>query len=456
LLALVGLVLGAVLVSRDLPVVAAQSIDPSFVQPVQQGSLPEQAVSPPDCDSSPFGRVQTLGGEQEIFVGYRGGPGSASANWLHHARLDLDQNGHLEHRATWLGGQDDIALRNARWQAGTTADLNGDGKVEYVQTGTDTDGAYRTIAHRNDLEPDYWRRLSTNKRYLDVASGNLTRNSAGHDRIVLVAQTAVGSLSVMILTGDLSGGIGTPDQNFFGLWRSNVPGRINATDIRVATADLDGDGFDDEIVVVFREAGTNWLQIVVLEYAPGHSEGSGSNIQQQIREISTTRIEAFSNVTSLAIATGDLDGNFRDEVVIAWDSERPDRDGISEKISLNTFAFQDSQLRRKGQWEDPISTRGLGLAVADTDRDGLAEVVLVHGAFEPSGLMVRTLNAEFSEVFVHNKWFSSEEYRTAVQSLVVAAGDLDRDGMADIVAVFRDDAGWLQVVHLTDQEMPST
>ena len=426
--------------------------------------LPAVPAADISCDTSPFGRVLTLGGDNEIFVGYAGGFNSTQANWLNYTRLDTGAGNTLDARQTWLGGTDDVALRNVRWPTAAAVDLNGDGKVEYAQAAIDGSGAYRVVVHRNGAADNGWRNSAVNSQQLAMTAGNLTRNAPGHDRLAVASRSPVGSLNVVILTGNPDGGIGNDDFQTLGLWRSNRAGRQNAQDIRVTNADLDGDGFDDEIIVLFRETNNPFFHLIVLEYDPTIDELiDASNIQSKIREIGDYRFEQGGTTLSLALSSGDLDGDYKDEIVVAWDNERPDRDGISDTTNVRSFGFNagtpatsSGTFTEKGRYVDPSATQGLGLAVADTDRDGVDEIAVAHTVFSGTAqLTLQTLDAEVPTFMIHNSWQSADQQRGTVDELVLEAGDLDRDGAADLVAAFRDDGNFVQVLRLADQEMPN-
>jgi hypothetical protein len=92
--------------------------------------------------------------------------------------------------------------------------------------------------------------------------------------------------------------------------------------IDVATGDLDGDGYNDEIVVAFREEFDNYYQLIVLEYAQGTEGGGGSNYYSNITETATLRSLGYGSVlNNVQVATGDTDGDFKDEIILAFDRD---------------------------------------------------------------------------------------------------------------------------------------
>ena len=71
-------------------------------------------------------------------------------------------------------------------------------------------------------------------------------------------------------------------------------------------------------------------------------------------------------------------------------------------------------------------------------------------------LVIQTFDAERPTITVHNTLSNFASNRNGVGSLALAAGDMNRDGFADIVAAFRDSGNQLQVIHATDQLTATT
>ncbi|MCB0109196.1 MAG: hypothetical protein KDE53_24910, partial [Caldilineaceae bacterium] len=85
----------------------------------------------------------------------------------------------------------------------------------------------------------------------------------------------------------------------------------------------------------------------------------------------------------------------------------------------------------------------------DSDGDGVAEVILAYleAAY---GLTVTSLDAEVPTIVPHNRWQDKLDGRDQVRALNVDAADLDRDGLAEIVAGFQDGSSALQLVRIND------
>jgi hypothetical protein len=442
--------LALVLITATPPVLA-QSV-PNPVGPVAAA----QAATL-DCSKSPFGGILNIGAEREIFISYRGGA-APNQNGLAYTRLDHDPSGQLQHQETWLGKSIEASLATVTAPTAAAADLNADGKVEFVQAFRDAGGNYRLAAHSNGLGTDTYQDNLINHQQLAMAAGNLSRDETKDDEVVIVSRSQANSLTVLLVNGAANGLLPT-DGNNFGLWRSIEQFRQSPDLLDVATGDLDGDGHDDEIVVALREEGKSHIQLIVLEYTPNHEQGSGANYQRNVKELGHLRVEA-SEVLRLQVAMGDFNKDFKDEIVLAFDDETPDRNGYSEAIRVRTYAFDHKNsttpFTELGRWSNPnVHLNHLALTTGDTDGDGQAEIVVAFAntasvAVSFPGLAVYSLDAETSRIVTHNYWYNGEQERATVADLSIEAADVDRDGLAEIVAGFRDTANWLQVLQLSD------
>lgn len=460
MLALVLIALLSTLSSAGPPTQAAPAAPPS-------AALPTQAQA---CPASPFGRSLFLGRESEIFVGYRGSSGR-----LQHDRLDQSNTGQLERRAAWpTGAAPETALESVTDVATTTLDANADGRTELAQAFSDANGAYRVaLQSGSDGSTSYWTHTDSNHSGFAIAASNLIRSAADVERLAIVSRTNQGSLNVLIpphVSGQLS-----PTGTYLALWRSSQEGRSNAEQLGVATGDLDGDGFDDEIAVVIKD-NTGKTQVLVLEYDASYGPvGSGSNYADKLRLIDYIVLSSDTPL-EVRIAIGDVDARFRDdanpetinyreEIIVATNDFSPATPGLSTQLDVivlglkvtaaNEGKIASALIEQRGQWIHDAAHYRLALAAADTDYDGRAEPIVAYRGFNPERLAVWTLNAELNTIKAQNNWASSSDARTNIEALTVAASDLDRDGGSDIVAAFRDADSQLQVLHLTDVVTPS-
>ncbi|MCL4861974.1 MAG: tandem-95 repeat protein [Caldilineaceae bacterium] len=415
---------------------------------------PGAADALPNCDNPPFGKLLMVGAEREIFVSYRGGFGSPHANWLAHARLDLDADGALALQESWLGGDfDDTRLTNIAHPTAAVADLDADGKVELIQALIDNNGDLSALSYGQDSGAALQQYTSggSGGSLVAAAGGNFTRSAPRDEELVIATRSGADNLYVRLINAF---GNGTLRELPAGFWWTGNDDRKAPRLLTVASADLDGDGYDDEMVVALYEEGQSYIQLVVLEYTPGYELQVTGAAAANLKEVATYRFEA-SRVLNLALATGDVDSDYKDEIVIGYDRERESNDGYSSVITVKTFAVdlknQSAPIVERNQWVNPdVQSPNLALAAADTDGDGAAEVVVAYENTGQGGLTIHTLDAEAATVYEHNVWQDGSGGRSSAQWLAIDAADLNGNGQADIVAAFRDAGSKMQVVRITD------
>lgn len=412
-----------------------------------------QAAALPNCDNSPFGKLLTIGGEREIFLGYRGAT-APYQGWLAFTRLDLGAGGALQAQETWLGGADDATLTNVSAVAGAAGDLNADGKVEFLQAFRDGAGMVGAASHSMSAGHDRWSSTSGTEFLVAAAAGNLSGDANGDDELAIANVSGATNLNVRIVNGSgATPGTLDIDDRVLGRFWSRDNNRGSARLLDVAAGDLNGDGNNDEIVVAISESTNSHIQLIIFRYNYGYSVSTGTTFASNLQDIATLRFET-SRVLNLSVATGDIDGDYRDEIVLGFDHERPDNDGYSDVITVRTYAVDldntAAPIVQRNQWiNSQGQTPNLKVAAADTDADGLDEVVVAYER-TPYGLALHTLDAEAAVVLEHNSVQNGDNFRTAARALALDAADLDRDGRADIVAAFRDAGNWLQAIRVTD------
>jgi hypothetical protein len=325
--------------------------------PIEAAS--QQHTTALDCSESPFGRVLEIGGEREIFVGLR------NLQRLHALRLDLDGNGLL----VAASAPQEVNQADAVEHTATAADLNGDGHSEWFQSYGTPAATYGAVAHQYGMGVDHWLNLFTDSGWV-AATGNIDDATTLDEEVVVASRLASGAAHVHFFDGDSVGGIAPDHGAVSGEWRSNEGNRAQIDHISVAAGDLRGDG-QDEIVVAFRTEDTQ-IEIVVLAYEAGYSVGSGDNYASQLKEITYLEMGA-QRPMNLQVATGDIDGDHRDEIVLVADNELQDTPGLSDQINIRTFDVNQPeagglQIEQRSQLYISIQSFNLGLAVADPAR----------------------------------------------------------------------------------------
>jgi hypothetical protein len=418
-----------------------------------------------DCTTSPFGNTLVLGGEKEVFVGYRGGS-APNSGWLAYSRLDINAGGQLQHQDTWLGGNISSTLTNVSMVSGAATDLNADGKAEFVQTFSDGSGSsYRTVSHRNGASDAFWTPITGAPRHNMVAAAGDVTGDPDHDGEIALASwydstTGPYPLDVRVLNGYPDGSIASEPFNPYAFWRSGQVTRTNPSLISVATGDLNNDG-QAEVIVGYKENGASAIQVIAFTHDVSYTINEGNNgiVAAYLREIASWRIDTIGTPDNIKVAAADIDGDYRDEIILAYDHDDSSNPGFSDHIVVRTFDLQvapaSTTIVQKGVWQYNEMSKQLALGAGDVDKDGLAEVVVGYQSYNPAGIKLQTLDAEQSTIFVHNTIKDGSGFRDLVNELALDVGDMNKDGAQDIVTAFRDSGAQLQVVRFTDQVTPT-
>ncbi len=443
-LAIVALLFSAVLTPLSQPVASAAPAVP------QASTL--------DCSTTPFGRVLTLGAEDEIMVGFHGGFGTTQQSQAQFDRIDADTPTHLARTGAWASGSDtDTALHSTSWLTTVPADVDGDGTMEMVEVFNDSNNVLRTATHFNDGHVVVRQfSISTGSQYLAAAA--LTYGTNQRDSVVVAYRSAAGFLRVNQIDP-----IGETISRF---WFTNQNNRANPTNISLATADLKGDGSKNDIIIAFQEQNGS-TQLVVLRTTNDAPSSSNGTTQNGLAEVASLEL-GLNTPQSFHIATGDMDGDYHDEIVYAQENENTDSPGVSSGIALRTYDVSygtdgtTGTLVERSTQDFSAASSDLALAMGDTARQGRASIVIGYHSFFPERLVVRAFDIAGTQpgtpipatglpLRERNSIENADNHRTKSYILSLAVGDMDRNGLADIVAAFRDDGQVLQVVRMTDQ-----
>ncbi len=407
-----------------------------------------------DCSASPFGSTLTLGAEREPLVSFRS-PGGL-AQW---DQLDATSPTALGRQLAFPSGTPNSALQGVSAVSAVALDTDSNGETELAQLFTDSAGALRTATYFRDGSSVIRSAFVINNT--QIVAHATTSNGKSNDRLIFASRSSTGSLNLMRV--DPVGEV------VLGTWRTNQNGRGNPQMLDMAVGDFDGDGFHDDVAIAYLRETGGGVEIVIVTPGNVPATGSGANFILNMREIGSTLLN-IGTPARLRIAAGDIDGDRRDEIIYAQENFSQDSPGVSSGIAIRTFDpiyAQDrlsATLQQSAARDFSAATGDLALATGDTDRDGLAEIVMAYHQFTPdNGLMVRSFDlgipappsiASF-ELSDRATFFSNTDQRTQVNSLALDTGDMDKDGLEDIVLAFRDAGGALQTVRLSDQRGPT-
>ena len=410
----------------------------------EQMATPAPTPEPIDCSKPLPGKRTTLGVDDEILIAFVGGqyPDTYIAKYDNTSNTDAN----LKHFWNWRSDGDD--LYQPRSVAITTADLDGDGKAEVVSAiGNDNPGRLEFLSIKNpeasggDLKYDL--RYSTSQYregnemgYIMAAAGGDLDGALGGDEAEEVAvafQDDQKHLQVVLLDGVSDGGF---TSSFMGYWRSSDHARYDMNDIAVDVGDLDGDGYDDEIVLALSD-GDEVLQVIVLEY-----NGNGG-----LTELAYGR---YSGASQVDVTTGVFSGDGKDQIAVAF------RDAYDWQYWLNVKIFEyDSaakSVHNLSSWTSNDEYRDhidyVSVASGDIDGDRWDEIVIAF-ADRNDYFQAITLDADTGSLKFHSSVWGINA-ATDISYVSVGAGDIDGDGKAEVVASFQDYDDFLQVLSFDD------
>ncbi|MFA6272190.1 MAG: FG-GAP-like repeat-containing protein [Patescibacteria group bacterium] len=173
----------------------------------------------------------------------------------------------------------------------------------------------------------------------------------------------------------------------------------------VASGDIDGDGMD-EIIVGIGSGEEPWVRVY---------ERSGQKITEFLAYDKNIRGGVY-------VASGDLDGNGRDEIIT----------GVPEGYGPHVRVFDG----RNGEVVitagffayDPWVRTGIRVAAGDLNGDGIDEIVT--GTGYGAGTHVRTFTGTGEMTFTPGFFVYGKDDRTGIK---VAVGDVDGNGKAEII-----------------------
>ena len=267
------------------------------------------------CDLSPFGRVLSIGREDEVFMSIRNAH-PQDLGRLNPYRLNLNtDSGHLTGVVVA-----DLATEPANISAlaGAAADLDGDGKTEYIEGFTDGAGQYQVRVHKNGGAIQSHTENMPGHSERAMAAGDVLGLRDGTQQVVIASRGNDGVLNVAVFAGTPNGdNVGSP----IARWRASVDGRANASQIHVAVGNLNNNPFAD-IVVSFVESGQHGIQLVYLEYEAGFQAGSGADSSQNLHERAKYAFQV-NPPKHVELALANLNGGSQDMVVSGVGAPRP-------------------------------------------------------------------------------------------------------------------------------------
>lgn len=495
------------------PQIAALTL-PAAAPEAAPEAVPEQAADPAsptaepviDCDDPIPGERALLIDETEIAVGYQGN--ALVTELWDNSGQNLVKLVRLDHSAV-------TALSSIDWPEVTFANLNNDPFQDDVYAVKDKSGRVSVVAgHATSAwyhTGDAWG--GDHVAHLDIAAGNLDR-ADGDDEVVVAFRDDFANIHLGVLNGGTTSWIAEAPSTLYGEWTNWDNGRGDVAYVAVATGDLDGDGFNDEIVVVFRDSNKK-LQAAVLRrdsatltplwlsgpMAITNNDGTPSDHQ--------LGASYYGSRYPIDVTTGDVDGDKRDEAIIAFAHADPDNAayyegsvqlqilkykgaytintpiGAAEQYTIDSRVMRSELLYEVYGHESVNLAQTVSVGAGDMDGDGKDEIALGHSAvWIGNGTYQQQYMATYEYVPVSApEWMSYqcmdlqgvrdcvvrrnipgnafgfegkhllgvyESPSDPTGDIRVAVGDIDGDGLAEIAAMRRDDGTGYGVVYTYD------
>ena len=421
-------------------------------------TAPAPAATPPplDCTKPLPGKVTRLLQDDEIVVF---GAVDAAAGWDDSGTMQLDKlenagdgSMNLVYDWDWEGPTHDIL-----WPAVTTADLDADGKDEVVGVGKfqDINGTLDVQAMMNPEVSNSanlqvygltgWNVLmqGAELNHFDIAAGNLKRTANGAEQAAVAFRDNNGNLHVLLTESNTSGGL-----DWFGEWwcSSACSGFNGVGDVSVDVGDLDGDGYNDEIVVAFVD-GNAHLNVVVFEW-----NGGGLSLNGLAQNYWTDNNRAGLNLNYAAgidVTVGNFNADPADEIAVAF------RDGSASPYrSWRSSTLQPAVTSpARGGGATPA-----GAAIMSTCSPWPPATSTATGSmrssppFRTRRAISRfvTLDADTGSPTLRGSWENGSDDRNGIRWTSVDAGDIDKDAKAEVVVSFEDGQSQLQVISYDD------
>jgi hypothetical protein len=329
------LLLSLVMSLLPQPLIAQPPAVAATPPPVAQASVataaPDAVAATINCNDPPPGERARVLAEDEVFLSYRYKEDNESLR----TRL-VDNDGMNLVDKLYTSYSSNEALTKVRQIAVTAADLNGDDKYEMISAVRDKHDrigvvSSASVSHEWYADGDHYK--SEDIKWVDIAAGDLDRSGAGDEVVVAFADT-YSDIRVVLLDGNSAGYIRHSANQNFGVWTdsSSSNGRGSVSYVAVAAGDLNGDGFDDEIAVAFRD-GNRDLQLLILRR---NADGTVTLLWSRAwtnhdRGEVAKSDEGWENWRPIDVTTGDVNGDLRDEVVLAFRSGTPNK-GVAQML----------------------------------------------------------------------------------------------------------------------------
>jgi hypothetical protein len=415
--------------------------------PIQPATAATRAASDLCSVNSPFGKVLRLGRESEIFVSSIDTSIATKAPSL--LRLDVttdtQQLTELELVGNTANNRDNIGSIGA-----TIADLNGDGADEFVQAFSDSANQYQVLTHQNG-QPLRHKNLNQPGHTLHAAAaGDVLARNDGTEQLVLASKNASGQLSVNIVAENATNGVGDVLASWSSalVTRTNA----TDMHVMVGNVDDDGFE-DIVVVAIVTNGGVRNAHMIYLEHEPAYvSSGVTVASGLRERASRSYFLSRATESTMVRTAFARLSGAARDDLYLAYavaDVNQPTAGPITIKRFTLGLTDGTMQFMPREQLVIPSALRGFDMAAGDLNGDFKDELVLAYDddGTNLNGVLVVTavelVGADTPTpalAKVNNDWRDGQNGRRNSTRVDLDVGDIDKDNRAEIVVGFRDES----------------
>lgn len=411
------------------------------------------------CEATPFGSYVDVFPENEVFVSVTSTFGHDPNLTAMMADIGIGGGGGTSIvEAGLFHEESDARGLNLQEHTAAAADLNGDGRTDFVQAFVNGSGGYY-LAHHDPLSSPfgavtYVDTGQSGNSYLASASGNLIGEDSEREQVVAVSKH---NNAVQVLLYEDNPNVSGPlDQ--FANWSSSSGHRENGTLLDVAVGNFNRNPQQD-IAVALYDSLHQTVEILILEYQPE----SGLQLLE-----SATR--SVSEPIDLQVVAARLDGGFQDELVLAIDKKDLDS-SLATQIEVNVFSYnsETDELTREYEWVEDTYSSNFGLGAGDVDGNIREEVVLVY----PSAGQGELENAMYVDVLELKDLDTPDPYleryaqsyypwtepgeggRNQAEYISVAVDDIDIDDdlgegakLTDEIVIALDDGRGLEIIYV--------
>lgn len=332
-----------------------------------------------------------------------------------------------------------------------SGDFNGDHVDEYF-TGTETPshqiqlsvyqaqvmGAQMTVSPQGStVNPGVLTQISATAGFIKLASGDFD-NNGDQEAVLLFREDNSNELQMNIY--DFDNALNPTEVAYQSDEIVDLVSNFESFDLQVA--DMDYDGRDEIIIAGAQWDGTQYSPFVkVYQVVP---DGSTYWIYPKEQTFVPTGLDGSTRM-SIALTTGDFNGDYIKEIALAYGIQITDNNGGEEDTWLRLFRVGDDTLNTPGapDWlektvllpqvysatESINQLANLDLDAGDVDGNGTADIVLATG----TELQLFTISPTFAITSTDALGGTYNNEPALYYDQIITVGDMNNDGRAEVL-----------------------